>query len=304
MGVVPLRSNDMDDNQRERFEAQLLDLERRLQALQHEEERLRGLEQTLLDASAARVHDFERRLEHEWLALRQLYEESLKTFEQRAREGATPEAAANAIRDQAGVAAPPAAAHRSNAATIAALTALALLAAFSVHTRWRLGTDVRNSTARAEAAEGRVAELQAVVGRHTKETQQTVQRLTADALTSAARAERLANVVAAPDVRVYPMRGQLANAAANGQILFSPTRGIALTGSGLALTAANQTYQVWMTTTRGPISLGFASPDTQGRIGGAYEAPPELQGTVIGFMLTVEPTGGSSKPAGPMALGT
>ena len=303
MRVVPLRSNDMDDG-RERLEAQLRDLEQRLQALQHEEERLRGLEQTLLDASAARVHDFERRLEHEWLALRQLYEESLKTFEQRARESTTPQVDETAIGHPASAPASAPAMGHSRARTIAAMTALVALAAFSVHTRWRLGTDVRNSSARAEAAEGRVTELQGLIGRQTKETQETVQRLTADALTSASRAERLAHVVAAPDVRVYPMRGQLTNAAASGQILFSPTRGIALTGSGLALTPADQAYQVWMTTTRGPVSLGFAAPDNQGRIGGAFEVPPELQGAVIGFMLTMEPTGGSSKPAGPMALGT
>ena len=42
---------------------------------------LQALEQKLLDASARRIHDFERRLEHEWLALRQLHEEPLKTLE-------------------------------------------------------------------------------------------------------------------------------------------------------------------------------------------------------------------------------
>jgi hypothetical protein len=299
MGVVPLRSN-MDDGRRERLEAQLDDIEQRLQALQRQEERVRGLEQTLLDASAARVHDFERRLEHEWVALRQLYEDALKKLEQRTNER---EASALLPGEPAGTS-PSSSGRGSRAATIATLTALALLTAFTVHTRWRLGADVSNADARAAAAEARVTELQTLVGRQTREMQQTVQRLSADALTSAVRAERLANLVAAPDVRVYPMRGYLANAAASGQILFSHTRGIALTGAGLTLTPANQVYQVWMTTTRGPISLGFASPDGQGRVGGSYEAPPELAGTVIGFMLTLEPTGGSAKPAGPMALGT
>ena len=42
---------------------------------------LQALEQKLLDASAHRIHEFERRLEHEWLALRQLHEEPLKTIE-------------------------------------------------------------------------------------------------------------------------------------------------------------------------------------------------------------------------------
>ena len=45
--------------------------------------RFEELEKNLLDASERRIHDFERRLEHEWIALRQLHEEPLKTFEQR-----------------------------------------------------------------------------------------------------------------------------------------------------------------------------------------------------------------------------
>ena len=47
------------------------------------DERFEDLEKNLLDQSARRIHEFERRLEHEWIALRQLHEEPLKTFELR-----------------------------------------------------------------------------------------------------------------------------------------------------------------------------------------------------------------------------
>jgi hypothetical protein len=284
MGVIPLRGNSHDEGRREQLDAQLQDLEQRLKALQIEEERIRGLEQTLLDASTHRIHDFERRLEHEWLALRELHEEQLKTSLVKARVE-------------------PAALQPSRTVAILAMAAFAALTALGIYS-WRLGSQARGTTARLEATEGKVTELQALVDRQAKESQQTVQRLTADALTSAARAERLANVLAASDVRLYPMRGQLTAAAASGQIFFSPTRGIALTGAGLTVPPANHIYQVWLTTTRGPISLGFASPDGQGRISGAYEAPPELAGNIIGFMLTTEPVGGSPRPTGLMALGT
>ena len=134
----------------------------------------------------------------------------------------------------------------------------------------------------------------------TRNTEETVQRLTADALTSAVRAQRLANVLAASDVRVFPLRGLRTAAAATGQIFFSPSRGVVASVSRLPPPAANQVYQVWLVTSGGPISLGFAAPDAQGRIDAAFDTPPELVGNVTGFMLSLEPTGGNAKPTGPI----
>ena len=66
MAPAPVRFNDGVENRLARFDA-----------------RFEELEKNLLDQSAHRIHEFERRLEHEWIALRQLHEEPLKTFEQR-----------------------------------------------------------------------------------------------------------------------------------------------------------------------------------------------------------------------------
>ena len=95
---------------------------------------------------------------------------------------------------------------------------------------------------------------------------------------------------------------QAGAAAADGQVFFSPTRGIALNASKLPPTSSSDVYQVWMVTTRGSIGVGLVSPDAQGRIGAAFDAPPELAGNVTGFMLSLEPTGGNSKPTGPIVL--
>ena len=76
MAGFPARFEDHIDPQRK-------DPERPFRTLSFEEERIRTLEQKLLDASSQRIHEFERRLELEWLALRQLHEEPLKTLEQR-----------------------------------------------------------------------------------------------------------------------------------------------------------------------------------------------------------------------------
>ena len=66
MAGAPVRFNDGVEHRLARFD-----------------EKFEDLEKNLLDQSARRIHEFERRLEHEWIALRQLHEEPLKTFELR-----------------------------------------------------------------------------------------------------------------------------------------------------------------------------------------------------------------------------
>lgn len=361
MGGAPTRFDDGVEDRLDRVDTQLRDLEQRLVTLRTEEERIRGLEKNLLDASARRVHDFERRLEHEWIALRQLHEEPLKTLEQRTTAitesclnvvgealallrakgtsdpGArvepaapmsgpaaarSPERAADRPLERAAAQAPDEHEPRQNpidapvspsapsapsasgwrAAALVLLALVAALTAFTVYASWRLGSELRDAMARMTATDDRVSKFQQLVERESRESAQTVQRLTADALASAARAERLANLLAASDVRTFPLLGQRTAAAAGGQVFFSPTRGIALTASKLPPTSSNDVYQVWLVTSRGSIGVGLVSPDAQGRIGAAFDTPPELSGNVTGFMLSLEPTGGNSKPTGRIVL--
>ena len=102
MGPVPARSNEFFAPRGDDLDAQLHDVEQRLEKFRAEQQKkIAEREETLLKESAERIHDFERRLEHEWLALRQLHEESLKTVEQR-----TVEIAGNcvgAVREALGV---------------------------------------------------------------------------------------------------------------------------------------------------------------------------------------------------------
>jgi hypothetical protein len=328
MGGAPTRFDADVEDRLGRFDAQLRELEHRLKTLQAEEQRI-------LDASARRVHDFERRLEHEWLALRQLHEEPLKTLEQRTT--AITESCLNVVgealsllrtRAPAESAFPmeqrakprverreapeaqeapegsnvPKRSRWSRVAPVAALVGLVVLTGLGAYTIWNLRADFREASARAASSDARIVQLQQLVQRESRDTQQMVQRLTAEALTSSARAERLANVLAASDARAFPLRGQRAAAAAEGQVLFSPTRGIALTASKLPATSSNDVYQIWLVTSRGSIGLGLVSPDTQGRVGVAFETPPDLAGNVTGFMLSLEPAGGNTTPTGPIVL--
>lgn len=319
MGGAPTRFDVDVEDRLGRFDGQLRELEHRLKTLQAEEQRI-------LDASARRVHDFERRLEHEWLALRQLHEEPLKTLEQRTT--AITESCLHVVGEalsllrtrvpaafpsedrpkprvepEAPEASEPSGRSRwASVALVAALVLLVALTGLGAFTMWKLRGELRDASARATSSEAHVVQLQQLVQRESRDTQQMVQRLTAEALTSSARAERLANVLAASDARAFPLRGQRAAATAEGQVFFSPSRGIALTASKLPATSSNDVYQIWLVTPRGSIGLGFVSPDAQGRVGAAFETPPDLSGNVTGFMLSLEPAGGNTTPTGPIVL--
>jgi Anti-sigma-K factor rskA len=282
----------------------------------HVDSRLQELEQRLLDASSRRIHDFERRLEHEWLALRQLHEEPLKTLEQKS---AVVEDSLAVVREALGLLRsqlerrPPdiandEAAHttsslsaRPRALTIGVLCALAL-AAFAGYALWSLAEDFRSTAARATAAERRVSELQQTLEQHTRSTEESVQRLTAEALTSSVRAQRLSSVLAASDVRVFSLRGLRTAAAASGQVFFSPSRGVVVSVSHLPPPPADQVYQVWLVTSGGSIGLGFTTSDAQGRLDATFDIPRELAASVTGFMLSLEAKGGSGKPTGPIVI--
>lgn len=302
MAGAPVRFNDGVENRLARFDAKFEELEK-----------------NLLEQSARRIHEFERRLEHEWIALRQLHEEPLRTFEQR-----TTAVAENCLQivsealvlvraqaprepDPVAIVEPqPGPAVRIlgfTRGTIAALfVALAALTACGAYLFWAVSVELRDTAARAAAAEERLTSLQQRVDAETREAGRMMQRVTAEATTSATRAERLANVLAAPDVRAFPMRGQRTAAAADGQMFSSASRGVALSGAKLPPLSAAQTYQVWLVTTRGIMGLGFVAPDAQGRVSAAFDTPPDLPGSVTGFMLSLEPTGGNAKPTGPIVL--
>ena len=317
MAGAPARFNEMSDgrfDRLERLDATLEDLEQRLKNLQLDEERLRALEQKILHASERRIHDFERRLEHEWLALRQLHEEPLKLLNEhtsstvetslnvarealsmlRARNFESESAADAPVETPQGRAAAP----YLRAAVVVLLVAAAALGLLS----YRFRTQLNAMEARTFAAEQQASQLGVLVEKQLRGSEQTLQKLSAEALSTAGRAERLANVLAARDVRAYPLRGLRAAAAAEGQAFFSQSRGLVVTASGLPHTSKDQRYQVWMTTTRGVISAGIVAPDALGRVSAVYDIPANMSGTILGVMLSLEPIDGSSKPSGAIVL--
>ena len=180
------------------------------------------------------------------------------------------------------------------------LTAALLLAALAGY-NW-LSRTLRDAAARADAAEQRAEAASRGANQQIAAVERNARQGASDALATAARADRVASVLAAPDVQRVPLRALRSAAGASGQVLWSPSRGVAATAAGLPKLAAGEAYQVWLVTPRDSISLGFLSPDARGQTTVAFDLPPRLAGTIRGFMVTREPAGGAARPSRSVVL--
>ena len=165
---------------------------------------------------------------------------------------------------------------------------------FSVY----LYSRVSEAGRRAAAAEQESRQVRQVVTTEAGLVREAFQSATSDALSVAARTERVVHVLAAADLQRFALRGERGAPAASGQALWSPSRGLVLTATRFPPAPPGQIGQAWLVTSRGSLSLGFVSPDGQGRLTAAFDAPPELAGIVTGVMVTLEQASGSAKPAG------
>ena len=172
------------------------------------------------------------------------------------------------------------------------------LLAYVAFMQWRFDAALERAENRAAAAEQQAGAMMQAAERSAAATRDAATRVGAEALAAAARAERFATLLAAADLRRSPLLGQGAAPAASGQALWSRATGtVALAAGAIAPPPAGRVYQVWLTTSRGPISLGFVSPDVQGRLAASYELPPDLTGVVQGLLVTVEERGGGAAPS-------
>jgi hypothetical protein len=133
-------------------------------------------------------------------------------------------------------------------------------------------------------------------------TREEATRQVADARQSAAQAQTVGNVLAAPDRIRYWMTAANANSRAYAQLLVSRSRGIVFSASRLPPPGAGKTYQLWLVTRGGAVSAGLFTPDKAGRVTLADDRPLNLAGRISGPLVTLEPEGGSEKPSGQRVL--
>jgi hypothetical protein len=173
-----------------------------------------------------------------------------------------------------------------------------LLVGFTVFGVWMQ----RRVDARLSEAALRVSEAERQRDASVAATREEAARQVEDARQSAAQAQIVGNVLAAPDLIRYWLGGVNTNSRAYAQVILSRSRGLVFSASRLEPAGAGKTYQLWILTRSGPVSAGLITPDSAGRATFATDVPLTLPGRLAGAMVTVEPDGGSAQPSTETAL--
>jgi Anti-sigma-K factor rskA, C-terminal len=164
-------------------------------------------------------------------------------------------------------------------ATAASLALAAGLTLYTAQLRSRIAgleTELRDTRARADAAQ-----LQMV-----------------DAQRTATGAQTAVAILTAPDVARVDLAGQQpVSPAASARAFWSRSRGMVFNASNLPPLPAGRTYQLWVVTAQAPISAGLLTPDTQGSVSEVFNTPPDIPQPVA-MAVTIEPAGGVPAPTG------
>jgi hypothetical protein len=118
---------------------------------------------------------------------------------------------------------------------------------------------------------------------------------------AALKAQIISEVLAAPDLVRYALVGGQAAPGASGQALWSRTRGLVVTASGIPEAPSDSTYHLWLLTTGEPVSVAAAKPDSNGRLSIAAD-PPDVARPVVAVTVRLEPEGSGLKPSSLVVL--
>lgn len=159
----------------------------------------------------------------------------------------------------------------------------------------------RRVDARLTAAAQEVAEAERQRDATTAAIRAEAAREVAEARESAAQAQIVGNVLAAPDLVRYWLTGP-GDSRAYAQVLFSRSRGMVFSGSRLEPAGAGRTYQLWLLTVGDPVNAGLITPDSAGRVTFATDVPLTVPSRLTGALVTVEAAGGGAVPSGERVL--
>ena len=176
---------------------------------------------------------------------------------------------------------------------------VALLAA--VGFGWYVQSQVRAATGRAQQAELQSQKAADAAARQAAAAREDASREIANAREMADRAERIGNVLAAPDLIRYNLASGTGAPGASGQALWSRSRGFVFSGNRIAPPPENSAYQVWLLTRVAPVKAATFVPEPDGTVT-LVEQVVNVQRAVVGVMVTAEPAGGGDSPSGELIL--
>lgn len=166
---------------------------------------------------------------------------------------------------------------------------------------WRLYNQVRVGAQRVQQAELESARAAALAASQSTAAREEAAREIASAREMATSAQRISNVLAAPDLVRYNLAGNSAAPRASGQALWSRSRGLVFSGSGIPPAPPDGHHQVWLLTRVAPVKAGTFVLEADGAVTSVQHAP-FVPRAVTGVMVTLEGTGGGEAPSGDTVL--
>ena len=178
-----------------------------------------------------------------------------------------------------------------------AVVGLGLAVIAAVGFGWHLQNQVQAAAGRAQEAEIQSQRAAADAARQATEAREQAAREIASAREMANRAERIGNVLAAPDLIRYSLSEGTGSPGASGQALWSRTRGFVFSGSRIPPPPPNGAYQVWLLTRLAPLKASTFVPEPDGTVT-LVEQGLNVPRAVVGVMVTAQGTDGTDTPSG------
>jgi hypothetical protein len=160
---------------------------------------------------------------------------------------------------------------------------------------WLLQRQASLAATRANDAERQAQQVVTAASQQMAAVREESAKQLAQAREASVRAQKVTDVLAAPDLVRYNIAGS-GPSAISGQVLWSRSRGVVFSGLRLPAVPAGMTYQLWLLTDGVPVTAGTFEPEQNGRVTFTAD-PPRVPRPVVGAALTLEPAGGSQTPS-------
>lgn len=177
-----------------------------------------------------------------------------------------------------------------------------VLAALVAGGAWRMASlqrEVAATSTRLADLEAGAARADAAAAQQLAEARRETARVTELARQAAADTEAMGAVLAAPDLARYALAG-VDGSPMSAQLLWSRSRGLVLSATGVPAPPEGQRYQAWLLTESDAVSAGALRIGADGRGTLIASRPPGLTGPVIGASITLETESGGATPTGPI----
>jgi hypothetical protein len=176
---------------------------------------------------------------------------------------------------------------------VAAVLGVAIAATLAGVFGWRLQRQISAADERQRLSDLKNQAVLDDTARQSEAARLAAAKELAAAREMANRAQRIADVLAAPDLLRFSLSGA---DGASGQALVSRSRGFVVSGSRLPSPPANGTHQAWLLTRTTAVKMGAMAAEPDGTVTLAQQMPA-VPRPIVGVMVTEEPANGGDTPS-------